>query len=119
MATWRVMKFTQIAGLFFALIALLSGVWFLEGIDLESSSSAGAGAFFGLLISSVPCLIISALFLVPSSIELLSSNTRNAHGFDNFKWQLLLVVNSLISIGYICIIIFLAYTFIKLQLRIL
>jgi len=44
------MRSTQVLGLLFAVADFLLGSWILGGIDSEASTSAGAGAFFGLMI---------------------------------------------------------------------
>ncbi|WP_159817294.1 hypothetical protein [Colwellia sp. 20A7] len=109
------MRSTQVLGLLFAVSAFFLGSWILGGVDYETSASAGAGAFFGLMISAIPCIVISAILLVPSSIQLISKKKRSAYGFNNTKWQLLLLVNLVISFGYVCIITFIIFTYIKVK----
>ncbi len=110
------MRSTQVIGLLFVLGAVLLSSWILGGVGSETSASAGAGAFFGLMISAIPFLIISAILLVPSSIKLLSGKARIVHGFNNKKWQLLLLINLVISFGYVCIITFIIFTYITVKL---
>ena len=113
------MRFTQVLGLLFALIAFLLGAWVLGGVDSETSYSAGAGAFFVLVISFIPCIVISAILLIPSSIELLSTKARSIHGIHTKMWQLLLSINMVISLAYVCIIIVFIILYIKVKLGVM
>lgn len=107
------MRSTQVLGLLFAVAAFVLGSWILGDVDSETSTSAGAGAFFGLMISTIPCVAISAILLIPSSTQLLSAKARGIHGFHTKRWQLLLSVNIAISLGYTYIIILFLYLYVK------
>ena len=107
------MRSIQILGLLFAVAAMIFSYWLLGDVDSETTASAGAGAFFGLMISAVPCIAISAILLIPSSIKLLSAKARGIHRFRTKTWQLLLSINILISLGYTYIIILFIYLYVK------
>jgi hypothetical protein len=107
------MRLTQVLGLLFAVAAFLFALWILGDVDSETSASAGAGAFFSLVVSAIPCIIISAVLLIPSSIQLLTYRTRVIHGFNTKIWQLLLFINIVISLGYSFIIVLFLYLYIK------
>lgn len=99
------MRLTQILGLFFAVAGFLLSTWVIGDTDAGTpTTSTSAGVFMGLMIFALPCFVISAILLVPSTILLLFAKERNIHGFHTKKWQLLLAVNLVISLRYIYII---------------
>ncbi len=107
------MRSTQVVGLFFAVAGLLLGSWILGDVESDTTSASGAGALAGLMISALPFIAISAILLIPSSIKLLSAKVRGVHGFHTKRWQLLLSLNIVISLGYTYIIILFIYLYVK------
>ena len=103
------MRTIQTSAIIFTIIGLTLGYWTLANTEGESGSTASAMGLV-LLFVVFPCFGISALLSITSSISLLSSKVRDEFYFKGKFWLGILSINSTLSLGYMFLSIYLAYT---------
>ncbi len=98
------MRSIQVCGLISLLVCWMIG-HFLDG-GSGVSEQAGAVTAIGLVYFAFPFMVISFLLLVPSSVALMWPSIRQRSGFNNVYWLTLLTINTIISVFYIALIIY-------------
>ncbi|MCM2680625.1 hypothetical protein [Echinimonas agarilytica] len=102
------MRTIQVLSIVLSIAGLALGYSALTNAEGESGSAASS---MGLLLMFVvfPCLGAAALLSISSTVTLLSSKVRDKSHFKGRFWFGVLGINSLLSLGYMLVAIYLAF----------
>ncbi|KFZ38941.1 hypothetical protein HR45_00615 [Shewanella mangrovi] len=109
------MKANHIMGLLFTLLWIGYYISFADRVsspDEQGSVTIGIGIIWVIALA-----FISAMIVVPSSWMLRRKKAREAHKFNGFIWNTLLVINSALAIFYSAIGIWIIGTFVWVWAR--
>ena len=109
------MRSIQFLGLLTSIVSFLCLFWALAPLSPDSSASVEGAIGLFLMFGVAPLFGFSALLLIPSSIALSNAKLRaNTYFYGKF-WYGVWGINSLISIGYVFVILYIGYIYLTLK----
>ena len=106
------MRSLQIIGFLIAVLAVFLGYMLLSPVEAGTPASAAGASGLGLIFLVAPGLALSVLIPVPSSIALVWPEVRKRNHMHGAWWYGLWAVNSIISLGYSSIAVYMDYVWV-------
>lgn len=102
------MRTIQILAIILSITGLALGYSTLANTEGKSGSTASSMGLL-LIFGIFPCLVAAAFMSIGSTIVLLSSKVRDKFYFKGRFWFGVLSINSILSLGYMFVAIYLAF----------
>ncbi|MFB2681809.1 carbon starvation protein CstA [Shewanella mangrovisoli] len=109
------MRTLQLFGFMLTVAGIILATVMFAPVDSETSGASAGASGLGFLFMVLPMLGCSALMLVPSSIALFYNDVRRHTHFTGYFWLNLWKVNLVISLGYIALLFYLVFVWLKIS----
>ncbi|MFB2661159.1 carbon starvation protein CstA [Shewanella mangrovisoli] len=109
------MRTLQLFGFMLTVAGIILATVMFAPVDSEISEASAGASGLGFLFMVLPMLGCSALMLVPSSTVLFFRDVRRRTYFTGHFWLNLWRVNLMISLGYIALVLYLAFVWLKVS----
>ncbi|MGL5664705.1 MAG: carbon starvation protein CstA [Shewanella sp.] len=109
------MRTLQLFGFMLTVAGIILATVMFAPVDSEISEASAGASGLGFLFMVLPMLGCSALMLVPSSTVLFFHDVRRRTYFTGHFWLNLWRVNLMISLGYIALVLYLAFVWLKVS----
>ncbi|MEL4430462.1 carbon starvation protein CstA [Shewanella mangrovisoli] len=109
------MRTLQLFGFMLTVAGIILATVMFAPVDSETSEASAGASGLGFLFMVLPMLGCSALMLVPSSTVLFFRDVRRRTYFAGHFWLNLWKVNLVISLGYIALLFYLVFVWLKIS----